>query len=249
MSYRCNNCLYIYPSKRSNCPFCGGRIFENNISDEELIRDGFTQAPSPTSINEEIPAINEITNDFHASNNRNHYEELQASYNSEHLANNSNKHTLNRNEIPSNNQSSFSKASGSSSPSSEGGYFAQFTSDSYHSPEVETTPTPPTISPATSSTAPTYRDEAYEQEMQRLETQQRRLQRDYHRLAVRNFISNIRWRTVFRIIGVLGIIILAIVIWSMRYTIIESITNFLISLIPIVIIIAILWYLIKGLFK
>ena len=82
-----------------------------------------------------------------------------------------------------------------------------------------------------------------------LKKQQRSIQRDYNRLAISNFFRNIQWRNVFRILFILGIIILAIVIWNMRYVIIESITNFLISLIPIIIIIAILWYLIKNLFK
>lgn len=137
-----------------------------------------------------------------------------------------------------------------SSSSTEGGYFAQFNSNSnsfVH--EVELSSTPPIISPPSSDSASAYYDEEYEHEMQRLKKQQRSIQRDYNRLAISNFFRNIQWRNVFRILFILGIIILAIVIWNMRYVIIESITNFLISLIPIIIIIAILWYLIKNLFK
>ena len=115
--------------------------------------------------------------------------------------------------------------------------------------EVELSSTPPIISPPSSDSASAYYDEEYEHEMQRLKKQQRSIQRDYNRLAISNFFRNIQWRNVFRILFILGIIILAIVIWNMRYVIIESITNFLISLIPIIIIIAILWYLIKNLFK
>lgn len=249
MSYRCNNCLYIFPSKFSNCPFCGSRIFENEVSDIELISDGFVHAPIPVSSNENTVATNDIIGN-HTSKTSNIFEELQASYNSEHISDSSQENPSNNNKIPSEAHNSSPKANSSISSSTEGGYFAQFTSDSSPSvTEVETSSTPPIVSPSSSNPAPTYHDEAYEREMQRLEAQQRRIQRDYNRLAVSNFFRNIRWRNVFRILFILGIIILAIVIWSMRYIIIESITNFLISLIPIIIIIAILWYLIKSFFK
>ncbi len=249
MSYRCNNCLYIFSSKHNNCPFCGGRIFENEVSDGELISDGFAQAPIPISFNKNIPATTDNIVENYASNI---FEELQASYNSEHISDNysTQGHSTNNNNTHSETHTSSLNANGSSSSSTEGGYFAQFNSNSnsfVH--EVELSSTPPIISPPSSDSASAYYDEEYEHEMQRLKKQQRSIQRDYNRLAISNFFRNIQWRNVFRILFILGIIILAIVIWNMRYVIIESITNFLISLIPIIIIIAILWYLIKNLFK
>lgn len=249
MSYRCNNCLYIFSNKLRNCPFCGGRIFENEVSDIELISDGFMQAPMPVSINENNVAANDVA-DNHTDKTRNIFEELQASYNSEHISVSSQGNPSNNSNLPSGAHTSSPKSNDSISSSTEGGYFAQFTSDpSSSSSEVVTSATPPVVSPSSSNPTPTYHDEAYEREMQRLEEQQRHIQRDYNRLAVSNFFRNISWRNVFRILFVLGIIILAIVIWSMRYIIIESITRFLISLIPIIIIIAILWYIIKSFFK
>ena len=250
MSYRCNNCLYIFSNKHSNCPFCGGRIFENKVSDIELISDGFVQAPIPFSLNENLLATNNDIADSHSNKTNNIFEELQASYNSEHISNSFQVAPSINNKMSSEACNSSPKANSSISTSTEGGYFAQFTSDSSpYVPDVETSSTPPVISPSLSHPTSPYHNEAYKHEMQRLEAQQRRIQRDYNRLAVSNFFRNIQWRYVFRFLLILGIIIIAIVIWRMRYIIIESILNFLISLIPIVIIIAILWYFIKSFFK
>ncbi len=247
MSYRCNACLYIFPNKHSNCPYCGGRIFQNEVSDSELINDGFMQAPTPPSYNEKTTSFTDNATNNQAHKNGNIFEELQASYNSEHAADQASSRPTTNNashiEVP---RTTPTQAD-TGSVSTEGGYFAQFNSGSNsYVPEVEI---PPTVSPAPANSQSTYHNEAYEREMRQLEEQQRRIQRDYNRLAIMNFISNIRWRNVFRFLFILGIVVLLIVIWNMRYIIIESITNFLISLIPIIIIIAILWYLIKSLFK
>lgn len=250
MSYRCNNCLYIFQNKLSNCPFCGSRIFENEVSDLELITDGFVHAPIPASYDKNVNITNSIV-DNHTDKTSNIFEELQASYNREYISDNLQENASNSNKMPSKDYNSSLKANSSISSSTEGGFFAQFSADSEPSaPEVEISSIPPTISPTSSNPTSTYHDEdtTYDREMQRLEAQQRRLQRDYTRLAISNFFRNIRWRNVFRFITIVGTVVIAIVIWNMRYIIIESITNFLISLIPIIII-AILWYLIKSFFK
>ena len=251
MSYRCNNCLYIFPNKMGTCPFCGRRIFKNDISDSELIKDGFMQAPNSVVNNtDNISNSVDFTISKRANQSSNIFEDLQASYDKEHRSNKPKNEAADNIPLYSETSHSTKKIVKENPSSSEGGFFAQFNSPSEpFVPEVEI-PTERQIATDSSSTPTSpYYDESYENEMRLLEEQQRRIQREYNRLARRNFLSSVRWRTIFRFLSILGIIILLIVIWNMRFVIIESITNFLVSLIPIVIAIGIIWYLIKSFFS
>ena len=49
MAYICDDCKYIFPSKRSNCPYCGGRVYNSTLLEKELLNDGYLQAPIKTS--------------------------------------------------------------------------------------------------------------------------------------------------------------------------------------------------------
>ena len=125
------------------------------------------------------------------------------------------------------------------------GYFSQFAaSDDSTAPEVEI----PSITPSAQPTSSFY-DETYEKEMRRLENQQRRINREYNRLALSNFLINIPWRTVLHIICVFAALIFLLTLWHMRFAILESIISFLIALLPIGFIIAIFWYTIKLFFR
>lgn len=246
MSYRCNSCLYIYKSKRNNCPYCGGKIYQNNTSDNELISEGFSYDVSTGS---ETPDNQVINNESQS----NYYAKLQEDYRKEHLTANRNNTTP---DITTSTSSSLfvsaveEKPQNTSTQNSigQGSYFSQFT--------VETAePTPPIVptveKPSTNrqQAIPSYHDDEYDAEIRRLEEQQRKIQRDYNRIAFSNFLHNIPWRTVFHVISIISVIVFLILIWQMRYVIIGSIMNFLISLIPLALVIGIFWYLIKIFFK
>lgn len=247
MSYRCNSCLYIYKSKKNNCPYCGGRIYQNNTSDDELISEGFSY---DVSINSETPD-NQVLN---TESQADYYAKLQEDYRKEHLATTkANDPAPSPSIAPSPgivNTTVDEKTQNANDKNSivQGGYFSQFTAET-----AETTPPViPTIErPAANSQqiAPSYHDAEYDAEMRRLEEQQRRIQRDYNRIAFSNFLHNIPWRAVFRVISIISVIVFLIFIWQMRYVILESIMNFLISLIPLALVIGIFWYLIKSFFK
>lgn len=129
-----------------------------------------------------------------------------------------------------------------STPGSD--YFSQFNNPS--SDDII-----PTVNPQVQQTQPlqTQQNDPYEQELQALERQRQRAERQYRRRAVLNSILNIRWQAVFRIIFIVILVIATISIWKMRYIIFSSIINFLISLFPVVLIIWIFWYLIRSLFR
>lgn len=64
-----------------------------------------------------------------------------------------------------------------------------------------------------------------------------------------NFLSLIPWRAVFTLV-VIGLIVgVVMTIWNMRYAIVSAVLNFVIELIPIVLILGGIVYLIRALFR
>lgn len=45
MAIRCDDCHYLFPQKRSSCPFCGSRVSRDDRTDDALLTAGFTFAP------------------------------------------------------------------------------------------------------------------------------------------------------------------------------------------------------------
>ena len=234
MSYRCNVCMYIFSNTNRNCPYCGNRIYQNSVSDSELIKEGFSYAPTKLS----------YSNDRGNSDGRTSqdiYSSLMESFDQEYSSQNS---------IPVNNtRITPSIPSVSDNPSD---FFEQLnSSDTQNSISAPVVPKPiiSQQSDDLSTTGTEYNNEAYNREMQHLQAQQRRIQRDARRLAMSNFIHNTSWHQVFRFASVISIIVVLIVAWQMRYTILESLTNFVISLIPLALTICVFWALIKSFFK
>lgn len=124
------------------------------------------------------------------------------------------------------------------------GYFSQFVASGGSSaPEVEI----PSIS-SSDQTDFSFCDETYAKEMQRLENQQRRINREYNRLALFNFLINIPWRTVLHTISIFAALIFILTLWHIRFAILESLVNFLIALLPVGFIAVIFWYMVKAFF-
>ena len=234
MSYRCNVCMYIFLNTNRNCPYCGNRIYQNSVSDSELIKEGFSYAPTERShSNDRNNAVGKTSQDI--------YSNLMASFDQEYSLQNSNpvQNTQIAPPVPS--------VSDSTSD-----FLSQLkSSDTQSSISAPVVPKPVISkqSDSLSSIGIDYNDEAYNREMRRLEAQQRRIQRDARRLAISSFIHNTSWHRVFRFAGVLSIIVVLIVAWQMRYAILESVTNFIVSLIPLALAVGIFWALIKSFFK
>ena len=129
------------------------------------------------------------------------------------------------------------------------GYFSQFTpTRETQDPEFEI-PSPDCSGSFSSQPDSFFSDEFYEEEQKRLEAQQRRLQREYNRLALSNFLISIPWRAVFRAISAIAVFVFLLTLWHMRFVILEAVLNFLLALVPVVLIAAIFWYMIKAFFK
>lgn len=251
MTYVCYDCQIIFPSKRANCPFCGGRIYSDEKSDLTLQNEGFI-----------LSDIKTRPSNFTTNSSDNFYiddsdilSSLRRSYDKEHRR------------VNCTNDNALAKAASKSitHPTSQG--------STHTMPETDRTSvevTPPTddfFSQFQTSTTPAADiptvgrasenrtiinppvDDNLEGELHSIERQQIRIRNNYRRLAIMNFFSNINWRVVFRIILVIAVTLGIWTIWKMRYVILESVLNFLIALLPLIIIIGVIIWFFKSMFK
>ena len=123
-------------------------------------------------------------------------------------------------------------------------FFAQFATAQQPQQQV-VVPT----APQQAATQVREQEEDCNRELRTLERQRRQLERSYRRSEFFHALASFNWHTFFRVLFVLAIIAAIIFVWNMRYVILNSVLDFLISLVPIILVIAIFWNLIKSLFK
>ncbi len=251
MPYVCYDCQIIFQSRKANCPFCGGRIYSDEKNVSTLQNEGFTLSDTIATPNK---ATTDTSDDFHIDDS-DILSSLRRSYDREHRrANQTNDTgsagTPHRNNVQPTTQNSSQTMSQTRSgtreaTSSPDDFFSQFQTSASPASNIPTIGTPSdNHTPATTTTGTGIGNDT------RPETRrQRRARNSYRRLAIMNFLRNINWRIVFGVIVVIAVIVGLVVLWTMRFVIIESITNFLISLIPTLILLALIWYFIKKLFK
>lgn len=236
MAFVCDDCQYIFSKKRSSCPFCGSRVYNNSNTESSLLNDGYSWAPGhkPKETNKKV----ETTHD--------HFEDLRQSFFEQQESDTSQTsapEVAPRVSSPKNKTNNLPRESINSTPESD--FFSQFGDPSSHADNI------PIVVPHVqqAQTRLPQQQEPYEQELQEIERQRQQAERQYRRRAVINSILNIRWRAIFRIILIVILVIAAISIWNMRYVIFSSIINFLMGLLPIILIILGLWYIIRSLFR
>lgn len=251
MAYVCYDCQMIFPSKRANCPFCGGRIYSDEKSDSVLQNEGFTLSDIKAK---PISSTNNASDDFHIDDS-DILSSLRRSYDKEHhradRTNDNASTTATPNSIahPASQDSTqttpeTSKTSVESTPPIDD-FFSQF--------QATTTPATniPTVGVPSESrqivTPPV--NEGLGRELQSIERQQRRIRRNYRRLAIINFISSINWRVIFRIIFAIVVMFGLWTLWKMRYVLLNSVLDFFIALIPLIIIIWIVVSIFRSFFK
>lgn len=247
MAFLCDNCQLFFPRKLTNCPFCGGKIYTENVSEESLKQDGYSLVSMEGS-----KKSNESTDPF-VIDDSDIIASLRKSYHNEHVSNGQPHPQIQR---TATNPDAVSTDNASSADqhymgmelgdyTNEGGFFSQFQSSGVID-EIPTVSQTPTSNQAITTTT---QAPAIDEELRSIERQQRQIRNNYRRIAFLNFLTNIRWRTVFRIILIIGIVFCALTIWKMRYIILDSIMSFIISLLQLIIIVWIIVYLIKSLFK
>lgn len=219
MSIRCDDCGYLFSKKRSSCPFCGGNIIQDDRPDADLLAAGFTMAPQGRQ--------QAASNDPFAAM-RQAYEQEQRQTSS----------------VPT--PPPVQEPKEPDRPQGGVDFFSQFQGGA---PSTGAVPTVGSTYQSPQEQAPTRQPDPYEAELRELERQQRRLDRQYRCAAFWNRLSSLRWGMLFRVIVVLLVVVSAIGLWNMRYTILNSVLDFLISLLPIALIIWGIWLLVRSIFR
>lgn len=219
MAIRCDNCRYLFSKKRVSCPFCGGQTIRDDRPDADLLAAGYTMAPQGRQ--QTIPD--------------DPFEAMLRAYQEEQTQ-----------PIPT---PPAAEPSQPEQPQDGVDFFSHFQGGSPAAdiPTVESTrrSQPQQEPPRRQPTQP----DPYEAELREIERQQRRLERQYRRAAFWDRLSSFRWGSVFRVVVFVLVVLAAIGLWNMRYTILNSILDLVIGILPVVLLIWGIWLLIRSIFR
>ena len=244
MLYVCDNCQLIYPRRLPNCPKCGGRLFEDHTTLEVLQENGYRQSDlmhkkeaGHKSGSQSSSTLEKLRNgyrseqhsadsvpalDFFESSNK-HGDDSSDTH--EHRRHNDTQRTHTHDDDDDFFSSNRSSDTREELPRIHAGY-------PYST--VNSTETHPEHSLRHSSPNPNLEG---------------RIRRSAFLESISNFFSRIRPATLFRILAVVLVIVTIWTIWVNRYAILSSITNLIISLIPLIIVIYLFVKAFKSLFK
>lgn len=219
MAIRCDDCRYLFSKKRVSCPFCGGQTIRDDRPDADLLAAGYTMAPQGRQ--QTIPD--------------DPFEAMLRAYQEEQTQ-----------PIPT---PPAAEPSQPEQPQDGVDFFSHFQGGSPAAdiPTVESTrrSQPQQEPPRRQPTQP----DPYEAELREIERQQRRLERQYRRAAFWDRLSSFRWGSVFRVVVFVLVILAAIGLWNMRYTILNSVLDLVIGILPVVLLIWGIWLLIRSIFR
>lgn len=219
MAIRCDDCRYLFSKKRVSCPFCGGQTIRDDRPDADLLAAGYTMAPQGRQ--QTIPD--------------DPFEAMLRAYQEEQTQ-----------PIPT---PPAAEPSQPEQPQDGMDFFSHFQGGSPAAdiPTVESTrrSQPQQEPPRRQPTQP----DPYEAELREIERQQRRLERQYRRAAFWDRLSSFRWGSVFRVVVFVLVVLAAIGLWNMRYTILNSVLDLVIGILPVVLLIWGIWLLIRSIFR
>ena len=219
MASRCDDCRYLFSKKRVSCPFCGGQTIRDDRPDADLLAAGYTMAPQGRQ--QTIPD--------------DPFEAMLRAYQEEQTQ-----------PIPT---PPAAEPSQPEQPQDGVDFFSHFQGGSPAAdiPTVESTrrSQPQPESPRRQPPQP----DPYEAELREIERQQRRLERQYRRAAFWDRLSSFRWGSVFRVVVFVLVVLAAIGLWNMRYTILNSVLDLVIGILPVVLLIWGIWLLIRSIFR
>lgn len=219
MSIRCDDCRYLFSKKRVSCPFCGGQTIRDDRPDADLLAAGYTMAPQGQQ--QTIPD--------------DPFEAMLRAYQEEQTQ-----------PIPT---PPAAEPSQPEQPQDGVDFFSHFQGGSPAAdiPTVESTrrSQPQPESPRRQPPQP----DPYEAELREIERQQRRLERQYRRAAFWDRLSSFRWGSVFRVVVFVLVVLAAIGLWNMRYTILNSVLDLVIGILPVLLLIWGIWLLIRSIFR
>lgn len=238
MAFFCKECKIIYLKKLSNCPGCGGPITEEQLSDESLLNQGFlyhknhpsssTSSATSDGINkapvfsiDSQDALEQLRQDFINSNSR-----------SEH-----NTETVQQ-PVQNNNASVPSGNSDNDFFSNVSALEFQINTNNHTPPPVNATQKDKkTTSHQNTAANRPFSGDQDSSPQQRIKT--------YRPTTP----IHIPWRIILYVFLAIVAIIAVVAIWNARYAIINGIFNFILSLLPLALIVGGIVYLIRRIFR
>lgn len=219
MAIRCDDCRYLFSKKRVSCPFCGGQTSGMTARRRPAGPPATPWLPKADS----KPSLTTPSRPCSAPTRRN-----RPSPSPRPL-----RQSRPQPEQPQDGVDFFSHFQGGS-PAAD-------------IPTVESTrrSQPQQEPPRRQPTQP----DPYEAELREIERQQRRLERQYRRAAFWDRLSSFRWGSVFRVVVFVLVVLAAIGLWNMRYTILNSVLDLVIGILPVVLLIWGIWLLIRSIFR
>lgn len=219
MAIRCDDCRYLFSKKRVSCPFCGGQTIPGRPP---------RRRPAGRRLHHGSPRPEQQTIPDDP------FEAMLRAY------------QRNR---PSPSPRPCGRAVPAEQPQDGVDFFSHFQGGSPAAdiPTVESTrrSQPQQEPPRRQPTQP----DPYEAELREIERQQRRLERQYRRAAFWDRLSSFRWGSVFRVVVFVLVVLAAIGLWNMRYTILNSVIDLVIGILPVVLLIWGIWLLIRSIFR
>ena len=264
MAFRCDDCNYIFDRQRTNCPYCGGRIYSDNNSDQILLDLGYTYAPvlrrnAPPAqrqpeYDDPFADVNRLFDEQYgggnqpAQNDRPVSAQSSPNYGTDHntgygttVTNNSNNTS---NTFQAQNDPFAARTPAQQDQTSAGIDFFASLGNTGTQDDV------PTLGP---DNVPDYftapRDDPAQRELDQLERQRRALERRYRRGRLMDRFTGLNGRRLFRIVVIILIIIVVVGLWSMREVIFRSLWNLLLSILSFVFVIWIIWMIIRSMFR
>lgn len=245
MSYRCNQCLYIFAAKKSCCPYCGGRLYKNEADHISLTGEGFRPAPEEQTVPEGQNAFdNSVSNrpddvlTALRESYRREYETPGGPARKRMPLSDSGTEAFRESSPDRNGKAPHSADGGTDAPD----FFSEIRST--HTPRVPVVEKPG-VSPAPEASLNRGRD----RERRQTDAQHRRLAWERRLRRAFNLLRSIPRRSILRGIQILAAVVLLVTLWHMRYAILDAVTDFLLSLLPPALAIGFFLYLAKRLFK
>lgn len=246
MAIRCDDCRYLFSSYRKSCPYCGGRVYRDSTTDEELLQEGYTPAPLKHSVMGSNGASGgqSLRDDDPFQDLRNAYQEEHG-----HSGGKSERQSPRKKPAQASNSvnqkadppPSSVRESGTITEDNAKDFFEQFRTGQTKG-DAPTSVPDPSGDPASSS-------EPHDEEMRNLRRQQNRLRWQSRRTTILNTLSHLSWHRILPILLILIVIFIVMTIWKMRSVIFQSFLTLLEPILMIAIMIVGIWLIIRSIFR
>ena len=232
MAFYCDNCNYIFYKKRTSCPYCGMSLDMDQLPEEELLAQGYTVAPGEKKGGGKTNAqtlIEQMSNSFTGG---------------AAVTPAPNPKPVKTQEKPRPAVSIPPVKPQPVQPVKPQGtdFFAALSANG----AMQQLP----VVQAPANPAQANEDiEVYNRTLRELAADQRRLRRQQRMAEIFHSFGNIPAGSILRILLFIGAILVLIGLWNARYVILDAFMSLIMSILPTLVILWLLWTIIRSFFR